>query len=237
MRRTWLAKILVLLAACMSAAWWLQRGNGVDRSPQAPATQGGDARAQQTGAATASGDPATALDAAVDPMAAGREDDAGTGAVSEDPTPVAPTVPRSPHAANAHGPEPLSQEDQARMDAMLGRLRRANSTIGEYEVLVESEPPDPEWSGRMEAMLRQALVRHGGAFTGLGISAPHCTRSLCRLTAVARAATTERPDADWQRLVYRIAGDPWWQQEFFDVSTTVTNDGQGVLYVTYYLRK
>lgn len=107
----------------------------------------------------------------------------------------------------------------------------------EYALLASAEPPDPEWSPRLEQLLQQAIDQHGRGLTGLEASRPHCTRTLCVLTAASRVQETNRPDADWQRLMLRIMNESWFREAFFDTNTTVTGDKQGTLYITYFIRK
>lgn len=243
MRRPWLLAIPVLLASGM-AAWWLLWGDG--------APDRGESAAGSPAPAAATGRPSPQERDPQTPGASSAETGATTPRAYSAPPNTA--APRGEHSADrglplaasrqlpdpsasATGPSPMSQAGQVRVDAMLERLRQSDRNTEEYELLAGSEPRDADWSGRMEATLRHAILRHGGASTGLEVSAPRCTQTLCRLTAASHAAATDRPDSDWQRLVYAIAGERWWRQEFFDVSTSVTSDDRGMLYVTYFLRK
>jgi hypothetical protein len=135
------------------------------------------------------------------------------------------------------GPRPISPDGQARIDAVLPRLDSLDKDGQDYALLARAEAPDPDWSPRLEQLLQLAIDQHGRGFTGLEVSRPHCARSVCVITAAAHVLETQHPNADWQRLTFRIAKEPWFKDAFFDTRTTVASDKQGALYVTYFIRK
>jgi hypothetical protein len=228
-----LAVVLIpVLVATILLAWWFWQRNSADTAPPSA-----------TDAAAAN--PALA-DAGI-PNAAGAarsaDEDNGTtssgGKPANDIPELAQSIGRpaglSPLAET--GPRPMSPDGQARIDAALPQSGGLDNDGHDYASLARSEAPDPDWSPRIEQLLQQAIEQHGRSSTGLEVSRPHCTRTVCMLTAAARVHETQHPNADWQRLTFRIAKEPWFKETFFDTRTTVTSDKQGALYVTYFIRK
>ncbi len=137
------------------------------------------------------------------------------------------------------GARPLSPEGERRLEKFLEGLRTTSSDANDYEALGRSEPADPDWSPRLEALIQQTIERHAHEFGRLEIGRPRCSKSLCMLTAVA---TTRDPQqlaqADFQRLIYvYMMPEPWFRASFFDASTTVAGDATGDVFVTYFIRK
>jgi hypothetical protein len=224
-----------LVIAILAVWWWGQRG--VDDGASAGSA---DAAPASPAVATAS-----KAGAAADALAVARDGGESSAAASAGgrfaqaaavPTQTPRRVARSA-ALSDTGPNPLSAEGQARIDAARQRLSIMDEDHREYALLASSEPPDPDWSPRLELLLLQAIDQHGRALTGLDASRPRCTRTVCVLTAASQVQETNHPNADWQRLVLRIMNEPWFREAFFDTSTTVTGDKQGTLYVTYFIRK
>jgi hypothetical protein len=141
-------------------------------------------------------------------------------------------------AGTAAVARPLSAEGERRVDTFLAGLRTASSDAKDYETLGRSEPADPDWSPRLEALIQQVIERHAREFGHLEISKPRCSKSLCMLTAVA---TTRNPQhvgrTDYQRLVGYMMQEPWFREAFFDASTTVSSDATGNVFVSYFIRK
>ncbi|KRA44234.1 hypothetical protein [Pseudoxanthomonas sp. Root630] len=133
----------------------------------------------------------------------------------------------------------MSPEGERRLEKFLEGLRTTSSDANDYEALGRSEPADPDWSPRLEALIQQTIERHAHEFGRLEIGRPRCSKSLCMLTAVA---TTRDPQqlaqADFQRLIYvYMMPEPWFRASFFDASTTVAGDATGDVFVTYFIRK
>lgn len=137
------------------------------------------------------------------------------------------------------GARPLSAEGERRLDKFLAGLRNTSSDVGDFELLGRSEPADPDWSPRLEALIQQVIDRRGHEFGQLEIGRPRCSKSLCMLTAVATTRSPQQPaQADFQRLVYTyMVAEPWFRESFFDASTTVAADATGNVFVTYFIRK
>ncbi|WAC64148.1 hypothetical protein OVA13_05060 [Pseudoxanthomonas sp. SL93] len=124
------------------------------------------------------------------------------------------------------------------MEKFLAGLRIASSDARDYETLGRSEPADPDWSPRLEALIQQTIERHAHEFGHLEISRPRCSKSLCMLTAVATTRNPQqRAQADFQRLVSHLMQEPWFRASFFDASTTMAGDATGDVYVSYFIRK
>jgi hypothetical protein len=141
-------------------------------------------------------------------------------------------------ADTSTGVRPLSAEGERRVDKFLAGLRTSSTDAKDYETLGRSEPADPDWSPRLEALIQQVIERHAREFSRLEISRPRCSKSLCMLTAVA---TTRNPQqlaqADFQRLVSYMMQETWFRESFFDASTTISTDAAGNVYVSYFIRK
>lgn len=137
------------------------------------------------------------------------------------------------------GARPLSAEGERRLAEFLAGLRTSSSNVGDFELLGRSEPADPDWSPRLEAMIQQVIDRRGHEFSQLEIGRPRCSKSLCMLTAVATTRNPQHlPQADFQRLVYTyMVAEPWFRDSFFDASTTVAADTTGSVFVTYFIRR
>lgn len=143
-------------------------------------------------------------------------------------------------AIGAHaGARPLSAEGERRLEKFLAGLRTTSTDANDYETLGRSEAADPDWSPRLEALIRQTIERHAHEFGRLEIGQPRCSKSLCMLTAVATTRDPQAlPQADFQRLIYTyMMQEPWFRASFFDASTTVAGDATGDVYVSYFIRK
>lgn len=180
----------------------------------------------------ASGAPAAAADA---PMPA-----SGPPEVAGETIAAAQDAARLPAlgADTSAGVRPLSVEGERRVSKFLAGLRTTSTDAKDYETLGRSEPADPDWSPRLEALIQQVIERHAREFSRLEISRPRCSKSLCMLTAVA---TTRNPQqlaqTDFQRLVGHMMQETWFRESFFDASTTVAGDASGDVYVSYFIRK
>jgi hypothetical protein len=164
-----------------------------------------------------------------------------TGANEALPAPDDESGAAPPRILPAHarpGARALSTEGERRVEKFLAGLRIASSDARDYETLGRSEPADPDWSPRLEALIQQTIERHAHEFGHLEISRPRCSKSLCMLTA---AGTTRNPHllahADFQRLVGHMMQEPWFRASFFDASTTVAGDSTGNIYASYFIRK
>lgn len=163
------------------------------------------------------------------------------------PVPSRKPLPETPGGAQLPAPaigvragaRPLSAEGERRLDKFMTGLRNSSADAQDYETLGRSEPADPDWSPRLEALIQQTIERHAHEFGRLEIGRPRCSKSLCMLTAVATTRHPQQlPQADFQRLIYAyMMPEPWFRESFFDVSTTVAGDATGDVYVSYFIRK
>ncbi len=218
---------VALLVLAGVAAWWLMR------APPLASAHDGDAPRGTLRSAPA----ADAPDA--HPAAHDRPADAPLPDASNPSVSAAPAASALPALGGARArAQPLSAEGERRLDKFLAGLRATSTDAQDYETLGRSEPADPDWSPRLEALIQQAIDRHAHEFGRLEIGRPRCSKSLCMLTAVA---TTRNPQqlaqADYQRLVGHMMQEPWFRESFFDASTTMASDATGLVYVSYFIRK
>ena len=213
-----------LVLAAIVGAFFL--GRATRESPQArtaPAPVAGDAA-----------DAAALADRGVPPGDHGIRPAANT---SGRRTPAAPASTRptaTPAPESGAGPKPLSAEGEQRLRTVAERMVRLDQRTGELYQLAENEPPGPD-SAYLEELIASTIRRYGGGYTGLELSRPRCTQTVCMLMATGGTATQD-PRSDWQRLSGVVMSQPWFRQYFDDSSTLVTNDDQGVLYLTYFIR-
>ncbi|WP_213434510.1 MULTISPECIES: hypothetical protein [Lysobacteraceae] len=165
------------------------------------------------------------------PSEAGSSNTAASGSPS-----ASAEAPHAPLPTAQAGLKPLTSEDERRLQAFVDSGAQHNADQRDYELLVVKEAPDAEWSEATERRLEDALRRHGARFTALHASAPHCTRTLCRMLATG-GFNSDAPDADWQRLVYEVQRDPSVRDAFVDQHTAVGGDDKGVMFVTYLVRR
>jgi hypothetical protein len=224
--------LIPTLAATILLAWWLwQRSSANNTLPNAIDAPAANPSVAETGISNMAGTPRDAAEDN-DPIST---DDESANDIPELAQSMGRPAGLSPLAET--GPRPMSSDSQARIDAILPRLSGMDKDGQDYALLAGSEAPDPDWSPKLEQLLQQAIEQYGRGLTGLEVSRPQCTRTVCMLTAAARVQETQHPNADWQRLTFRIAKEPWFKDTFFDTRTTVTSDKQGALYVTYFIRK
>ena len=229
-----LAVVLIpTIAAVAMLAWWFWQSGPASDAP--PNTADAAAVADSAAAAVRT---ASTKDPARNTGEESGLTSPGRGSTLKTPPP-AQTIGRSsrPSSLADTGPSPMSPEGQARIDAVLHQLDLMDDGRDDYALLARAEPPDPDWSPRLELLLQQAIDQHGRGLTGLEATRPHCTRTVCMLTAVSRVQETHRADANWQKLTYSMMSEPWFREAFFDARTTVTGDKHGALYVTYFIRK
>lgn len=232
MKRTLIPATLIVLTIALTVLWFLR---GYDlRDPDASGSTF-DARSTST----ASNDAVRKNAASV---GAERANDSHSSVYAERSLRDSSTIGgggSAPAAGPAQtGPQPLSAEGESRIAAQLELLRQAGSWVANHESLFDSEEADPEWSRRVEALLGEAILRHAGLYTGLELSPPRCTRSVCRLAAVGTSPTLPVPaDQNFQQLVLRIMNEPWFMQEFMDSGTSNSRDERGPISIVYFVRR
>ncbi|KGQ18339.1 hypothetical protein LF41_1338 [Lysobacter dokdonensis DS-58] len=101
---------------------------------------------------------------------------------------------------------------------------------------MNSESIDKAWADDAERQLALSVRALGNNQPALQVSEPECFTSVCVLMATG-GHSTEQANADWQRLIYTVADEPWFRAGFVDLSTTLRADPGGTLYVTYLLRR
>ncbi|MCH6482045.1 hypothetical protein MMG85_00470 [Pseudoxanthomonas sp. LH2527] len=219
---------VVLLAAC--AGWWAWRPAGT--SPMSDDATGSLAAESPVPRMDGPGAGASApAHPAGDHSSRIATSDTGSAA-----TMPAPVVPRDANAGAA--PRPITPEGEARIEALLAGLRRTDdATARDYELLARSEPSDPDTSPRLESLIQQVIDRHARDLGQLDITRPRCSKSLCMLAAVSHVPQTRHAQADYSRLTGHMFAEPWFREAFFDQRTTVHGDRQGVVYVSYFIRK
>jgi len=131
----------------------------------------------------------------------------------------------------------MSEAGHQRVRTVSRQLATQDPSLSDLLDLAAHERPDPNWSPRIEHALNASLHRHTAAGAGgLELDDIHCTATLCQLSAIGSQATDD-PDADWQRIMGEVMGEPWFAEQFDDASTSVTHDGTGVVYLTHLVRK
>jgi hypothetical protein len=221
-----IAVALLVLAGVV--AWWLIR------TPPLAGAPDGDAARGTLQSAPAADAPDTL------PAARDRPADVPLPDASDPAASASPGASALPALGGARArAQPLSAEGERRLDKFLAGLRSSSTDAQDYETLGRSEPADPDWSPRLEALIQQAIDRHAHEFGRLEIGRPRCSKSLCMLTAVATTRHPQQlPQADFQRLIYTyMMPEPWFRASFFDASTTVAGDATGDVYVSYFIRK
>lgn len=88
---------------------------------------------------------------------------------------------------------------------------------------------------QVEAQITQSILRNGGRYTKLRLSAPHCTRSVCILRGIG-VGSTQTPSSDWQRLSSAVMNESWFRETFDDMRGMVTSEGADTIYITLYIR-
>lgn len=111
-----------------------------------------------------------------------------------------------PVSAEATGPQPITQEDEAAFARAETRMRGEGGTTRDLLDLADKEKQDAQ-ARQLEALIGESILRHGGRYTALRVSAPRCTRSVCVVRAIS-AGTTQDPRADWQRLSLAVMNEP-----------------------------
>lgn len=134
-------------------------------------------------------------------------------------------------------PRPMSQANRKRVDALAEWGASMESRLKDFHDLAISEKPDPRWSPQAESSLRSSLTQHTlKSAGGLEIDDVRCTATLCVLSATG-GQHTEDPKANWQNVMQDMMGDAWFRERFADTSTSMINDGKGMVYLTYLIRK
>jgi hypothetical protein len=134
------------------------------------------------------------------------------------------------------GLQPLTADQEQRLEAFVDVNAKDSERVRDFEMLSDNEAQDPDWSEMTERRIEDALRRHGARYTALHAGPVHCTQSICRMLATG-GFNSEAPDADWQRLVGYVMDDPPLRNAFMDMSTVVSADAKGIMYVTYLVRR
>jgi len=152
-------------------------------------------------------------------------------------TSSAPAPTPGPKKKGPQAPSPMSEASRQRVATASKQLAEQDPALGDLVDLAAHEQPDPSWSPRIETALGASLYQHTAqAAGGLELGGIRCTATVCQLSAIGGQATDD-PNADWQRIVGEVMSEPWFAQQFDDVSTSVTHDGTGVVYLTHLVRK
>lgn len=227
---------LVIAAALVGAflLWRYAAPPAVDAGLETTATEEAGADRIPAGSVAPAqhrtGDAATSPSApdTVAPAAAGASGRSGddTAAVASPPAADTPSV--------SSGPQPLRQEDELKLAKAEAYLSSESGTWRDLLDLAANEEQDAE-ARRLEGMIAQSILRHGGHVTLLRLTPPHCTRSVCLIRGVA-GASTDDVRANWQDLTGKIMNEPWFGESFDDMRASVSIDGGEVVYVTLFVR-
>lgn len=142
-----------------------------------------------------------------------------------------------PASSPRNSPTAMSGESIRRVSAFAERLAATSERQREFLTLAAEEEPDPQWSQQMQDALAGSLRDHYGDKGGLEVSEVRCTRSVCVMSAVVSDSSSLGQATDWQSLIGSVMGEPWFPQQFFDASTTMGMDDDGMVYITYLVRK
>lgn len=209
--------VAVALATCLRMA--PTEGDAVENAgredagaprPRASAADGGAAAASPAPAA------ATAAATAADPSASGGGRAAADGA--------------------AGAPVAMSADGIQRVSRFADGLAARNERQKEFLSLARNEAQDPEWSPQMQDALADSVRDNFGQRSGLAVSDVRCTRTICTLSAVVGGSASSQA-SDWQALMRSVMNEPWFGDQFFDASTTMGTDDEGLIYLTYFVRK
>ena len=159
----------------------------------------------------------------------------GIGVVASPQLP-APSPAARPGRPLASGPALLSLSNERRLDVFSKDLALQSPAHSDLRDLGLNETQDPEWSDQVERLIQESVQRHGTGMTGLQASLPHCTQTVCELMATG-GFSSEATNADWQRLMGFVMNEPWFREHFIDTRTSVGGDAQGVMYISYFIRK
>lgn len=134
------------------------------------------------------------------------------------------------------GPAPLTAENEQRLLAFVEERAMEDAQLRDYLTRIATEERDKEWADAVEGQLQISIREKGAGFTALQVGTPTCTLTVCMLQATG-GLSTGAANADWQTLINSVASEPWFQQNFGDIRTTITGDLNGILYLTYLVRK
>lgn len=224
----WLTAMLVVVA--LVAGFFLGRYSRESRAELSASTPAG-VEALRPGAVVP-GDEASNATAKTQPVTANVRPRPALPAEVE--TPVAGQPPRMAAEANT-GPQPLSEEGQAWLRDWTKKLAAQDAGTEDLPDLSEREAADAD-AAYLEDLIATAIRRHGAAVTGLQLSPPHCTRTVCSIRGIG-SERTQDPRSDWQSLLYRMIAEPWFREHFVDLRTSVGGEGRNTFYVTFFVRK
>lgn len=133
-------------------------------------------------------------------------------------------------------PRPLSARNAQRVAAFAEHLAGLDAHQQDLLMLARQEKPDPRWSPQMEAALETTLLGASASIAAMEVGQVHCSRSVCMLSATG-GGYGQTPGTDWQGAMSRAMNEPWFRANFDDTSSTMHDDGQGLVHVTYFIRK
>lgn len=220
------AMAAVIIGALLLVRFMAGEGGREGHSPPTAA-----AGAVATPDTTGAGEPASSANATPS-----RVDDDAKAAPPPGANTASGTAGKAPAAGlrASGGPRPLREDD-------LPRLRKAETMMGsdggtthDLLDLAAREEQDDD-ARRIEQMLALAIRRHGDHYTGLRLSPPHCTRSVCIVRGIG-AGNSQDPRSNWQRLSSIISNEPWFRDVFDDGRSMVTFEGGEAIYISLYVR-
>lgn len=133
-------------------------------------------------------------------------------------------------------PGPMSADNEKRVVKFADEMAAKDQRYADLKAMALSDGRDEEWSPRTESALMTSLASNGKGFGGLELGNVRCSRTVCALSATG-GTSTESGNADWQRLTGSLMSEPWFGREFNDTATSMINDGSGMVYITYFIRK
>lgn len=145
-------------------------------------------------------------------------------------------TPRNMNTRRPTGPLPMTV---ANVDRLHRFAEEAAADIGgnaEPWMRINSEPVDHAWADPLARQLADRLRVVGHAQTALQLADPRCFSSVCVVMANG-GWSSEEANANWQRLLYTVAEERWFQENFKDISTSMRAEEKGTMYVTYLLRR
>lgn len=134
------------------------------------------------------------------------------------------------------GPTVLTSGNEQRLLSYAEDLAGRDQKLKDFLTLLRSEERDDEWADSVERQLQASIRLHGSRHTALQIGVPKCSKTVCMILATG-GMSSDAANADWQKLIYGVASEPWFQQSFIDMSTTMRGSPTGIMYVSYLIRK
>ena len=132
---------------------------------------------------------------------------------------------------------PMEPRNSDRVSDYLQSHIDSGSSVSDYAQLLRSEPPDPDWSPRIESLIDSSIAANSKGLAGMQVAPTKCSRTVCMVVATSNTGAGPPSKNGWSRMPLILMNQPWFSENFHDAANSMTNDGEGNIHLLFMVRK